>query len=290
MNNDKYIDLESCNISYHSVKGDGSSLASTRSPFLRMASYLSFSEISKKNESGSGLICDGVETFHNDLSCDDTSHGDTRDYRQSFSRRSSFSKISFSRASSFSQKSCDGTSHCEDIDRPLPLSRRSSTSKLSLSRASSFSRKSCDGTSHCEDIDCPLSLSRKSSTSKLSLSRGSSHHSRKRLLMIPPPGVGLSNDEVSVENDTSKKKGLKLDLRVVPAECSICLAEYEVGDHISWSAFGHCKHVFHRDCLMQWFLAHAKNEDLARQNEDGDDIRHMMDFDSPCPNCRQDFL
>ena len=220
-----------------------SSLASTarsRSPFLRMASYLSFSDLTtttkKKSESGSRpvSVCPDKEEIS---SCQDDDDDDI---------------------------SCDD-------DTSTRTSHKGEAKK-----------------------DRPQSLSRKhSSLSKLTLSRESTIYSRKRLLMIPPPGVSLSDDDDDDDDNTSsqeKVQAQKLDYRVVPAECSICLAEYDVGDHISWSTFGHCNHVFHRDCVIQWFLASAKNEDLARQNEGDDDFRHFMDFKSPCPNCRQNFI
>lgn len=45
-------------------------------------------------------------------------------------------------------------------------------------------------------------------------------------------------------------------------ECSICMAEFALGDVVSWS--NACDHVFHHHCIKEWLLIHEE-----------------------CPNCRQ---
>eukprot|EP00934_Nitzschia_sp_Nitz4_P000412 Nitzschia sp. Nitz4//scaffold17_size182527//88045//89019//NITZ4_001854-RA/size182527-snap-gene-0.280-mRNA-1//1//CDS//3329539340//412//frame0 len=52
-----------------------------------------------------------------------------------------------------------------------------------------------------------------------------------------------------------------------PWVCSICLAEYEVGDKITWSKNPLCFHVFHHECIEQWLYKHDE-----------------------CPLCREDFF
>jgi hypothetical protein len=50
-------------------------------------------------------------------------------------------------------------------------------------------------------------------------------------------------------------------------ECTICLAEYQPTETVSWAKSKECSHVFHHDCLIQW---------LEKHNE--------------CPLCRIDIL
>eukprot|EP00543_Licmophora_paradoxa_P015163 CAMPEP_0202477796 /NCGR_PEP_ID=MMETSP1360-20130828/94125_1 /ASSEMBLY_ACC=CAM_ASM_000848 /TAXON_ID=515479 /ORGANISM="Licmophora paradoxa, Strain CCMP2313" /LENGTH=353 /DNA_ID=CAMNT_0049105049 /DNA_START=530 /DNA_END=1591 /DNA_ORIENTATION=+ len=49
--------------------------------------------------------------------------------------------------------------------------------------------------------------------------------------------------------------------------CSICLGEYQEGDKICWSHNQYCRHVFHRECILEWLLRHDE-----------------------CPCCRHNFL
>lgn len=49
--------------------------------------------------------------------------------------------------------------------------------------------------------------------------------------------------------------------------CDICLMNYEVDEEICWSRNRECRHVFHKDCILDWLL----------QN-------------SSCPVCRRDYL
>jgi len=56
--------------------------------------------------------------------------------------------------------------------------------------------------------------------------------------------------------------------RTVPGGCAICLCPYEPGDQVAWSGEEHCKHAFHRECIIPW---------LAKKEE------------PKCPCCRQDF-
>lgn len=208
-------DFESCKVSYHSKLDDESlSLPSTRSPFIKLASYLSFSDISKKSEYGSRSTCDEVEIISKGK---DITYGDDD----------------------------ASISHDEEDISLGSFSIMPSLSELSLSRASS----------------------------------------RQAQLVIPPAGVSLIDYD---ENNLEKAE--RIDSRVVPGECSICLAEYEIGDSICWSSFGHCKHVYHQDCIIQWFLASAKTEDGTREDGGDSSLRQLMSFRTSCPNCRQTFI
>jgi hypothetical protein len=38
--------------------------------------------------------------------------------------------------------------------------------------------------------------------------------------------------------------------------CSVCLAEYKPGEIVCWGKHPACIHVFHKDCLLPWLMAH----------------------------------
>lgn len=56
----------------------------------------------------------------------------------------------------------------------------------------------------------------------------------------------------------------------VPNFCTICTESYKAGDKVVWSHDVECRHVFHRDCLIDYLL-----------NVHGDV--------TPCPYCRRNF-
>lgn len=57
---------------------------------------------------------------------------------------------------------------------------------------------------------------------------------------------------------------------VTPLNCTICFEPYEIEEYVVWSANEECKHVFHRDCLVD-YLCKVKSRE------------------TPCPCCRQSF-
>jgi len=34
--------------------------------------------------------------------------------------------------------------------------------------------------------------------------------------------------------------------------CPICITEIELGEEVAWSELGHCRHVFHYECILPW--------------------------------------
>ena len=52
--------------------------------------------------------------------------------------------------------------------------------------------------------------------------------------------------------------------RCVDICCSICLGEYEVGDHVVYSSQMECQHVFHEECIMQWLCKGKKRCPICR--------------------------
>jgi hypothetical protein len=44
------------------------------------------------------------------------------------------------------------------------------------------------------------------------------------------------------------------------SSCSICLDAFQIGDTVMWSRSDVCRHVFHADCIREWFM-NPKHED-----------------------------
>ena len=81
--------------------------------------------------------------------------------------------------------------------------------------------------------------------------------------------------EEGIDDDVEKGENLviKLPIRnstqIIPNCCAICLCPYEVGELVVHSSNTECDHVFHYDCVMEWFVKMRKG--------------------TPCPCCRQEF-
>lgn len=56
----------------------------------------------------------------------------------------------------------------------------------------------------------------------------------------------------------------------VPNRCTVCTESYKTGETVVWSHDAECRHVFHRNCLIDYLL-----------NVNGED--------TPCPVCRRNF-
>lgn len=58
--------------------------------------------------------------------------------------------------------------------------------------------------------------------------------------------------------------------RTVENQCAICLDSYSPGHEVVWSSNKQCPHVFHKDCILDYFVSVRSKE-------------------RPCPMCRQSF-
>ena len=67
------------------------------------------------------------------------------------------------------------------------------------------------------------------------------------------------NDLVTRKDDTTSQTH-----RCVDICCSICLGEYEVGDHVVFSSQKECQHVFHEECIIQWLCKGKKRCPICR--------------------------
>eukprot|EP00545_Synedropsis_sp_CCMP1620_P007618 CAMPEP_0119007036 /NCGR_PEP_ID=MMETSP1176-20130426/2723_1 /TAXON_ID=265551 /ORGANISM="Synedropsis recta cf, Strain CCMP1620" /LENGTH=423 /DNA_ID=CAMNT_0006959095 /DNA_START=92 /DNA_END=1359 /DNA_ORIENTATION=+ len=99
---------------------------------------------------------------------------------------------------------------------------------------------------------------------------------------VPFPGVPLIGENRKI--------------RFVPNGCAVCLCEFEVGERVTWSATGGDPHVFHEDCMMNYFLSVGSKASRRRrrhpddQDPDQDPREAATDFPMLCPCCRQQFV
>jgi Ring finger domain len=90
--------------------------------------------------------------------------------------------------------------------------------------------------------------------------------------------VNDEEEEEEEEEDEDASNGfLQLTAtRRVPNCCAVCLSGYEVGEKVAWSPNRKCRHAFHRDCIVDWFV---------KMPDDGT----SSGISTPCPCCRRDF-
>lgn len=87
--------------------------------------------------------------------------------------------------------------------------------------------------------------------------------------------------------------------REVPNGCAICLSSFEVEDRVTWSSNKSCNHVFHHECILDWFCASGRRA-LKRQrrqeartghiNFPDDPVKRITSCPMVCPCCRQEFV
>jgi RING-like zinc finger len=92
------------------------------------------------------------------------------------------------------------------------------------------------------------------------------------------------NDDDDDEEDASNGFLQLTATRRVPNCCAVCLSGYEVGERVVWSPNRKCRHAFHRDCIVDWFV---------KMPDDGTTVTTATTAASailtPCPCCRRDF-
>jgi hypothetical protein len=83
--------------------------------------------------------------------------------------------------------------------------------------------------------------------------------------------------------------------RFAPNGCAICLSKFQEGESMAWSSNAECSHVFHRGCVIHWYLAVGRKaqQRLQRTDPDIDEIEWLdsiCKFPMLCPCCRQTFF
>ena len=111
---------------------------------------------------------------------------------------------------------------------------------------------------------------------------------------VPLPGSRLSTGDAPPQPRRSAPNG-----------CAICLSAFEPQHHITWSSNDKCKHVFHKDCILDWLQAsggrHLRRrrrlEQRGQQRGDNSIVHYsnnpllkITKFPMLCPCCRQVFV
>jgi len=111
-------------------------------------------------------------------------------------------------------------------------------------------------------------------------------HCRSFYIPIPGQRVGAS---------VNGRDGEVIPRKVHSDGCVICFNPFEVGQRVSWSSNPECPHVFHHQCLLEWFVAvgtktwkteavhHLESDVAAIQGE-------ICKFPKLCPFCRRDYF
>jgi len=88
-----------------------------------------------------------------------------------------------------------------------------------------------------------------------------------------------------------------ISIRKVPNGCAICLCPFEAEDKITWSANPACQHVFHADCIKDWYNSSGRRHCRRRRRREQDVLNYAHDpllkitkFPKDCPCCRQPFI
>lgn len=145
-------------------------------------------------------------------------------------------------------------------------------------------------------VDTPL----KDSTNKTSLKEEEGSNDELELDAVDEY-MGDSKTQITIPfaGETYLRSGYSNATRDVPNGCAICLSAFDLEDRIVWSSNAGCNHVFHHDCILDWFMASGRKALKRQRREEArtgvvqftdDPVQKIASCPMLCPCCRQDFV